>query len=375
MVARHCIEHGRHLVTASYVSPEMKELNKEAEARDVLLLGECGLDPGIDSMAAMRIMERANREGKQVTSFVSWCGGLPEASASNVPLAYKFSWSPKAVLTASGNSAHYKLLNQDYEVPGDQLLAKHFPDVKLWRGLALEGLANRDSMPYAEKYGLGPIDGLRDLFRGTLRYQGFSTLMNSFRQLGLLNQNTLSKPVESWPAMLAASMSQTLSQNISERDLLPAVQDVLGKSDEEAIEALKWFSLLPGAVPSAPSTPPVPQLITPIDLFANLLSKKLAYGPGEYDSVLLHHAFKLVPKGASAGTPEQIVTASLLTNGNENASAMATTVGCTLAFAALRVADGQVMERGVRGPYTKDIWEGTLHELEDIGVKVKETWS
>lgn len=113
---------------------------------------------------------------------------------------------------------------------------------------------------------------------------------------------------------------------------------------------------------------------TSIDLFANLLSRKLVYEPGEYDSVLLHHAFKLVPKGSPAGTTEQVVTASLLTNGNETASAMATTVGCTLGFAALRVADGLVHERGVRGPYTKDIWEGTLQQLEEVGVNVKETW-
>ncbi|GMK58401.1 hypothetical protein CspeluHIS016_0504330 [Cutaneotrichosporon spelunceum] len=373
-VARHCISHGKHLVTASYVSPEMKELDAEAKANNVLLLGECGLDPGIDSMAAMRIMERVHKEGKKVVSFVSWCGGLPEASASNVPLAYKFSWSPKAVLTASLNDAEFKLKGEMHKVAGQDLLRDHFPDVKLWRGLALEGLANRDSLPYAEKYGLGAVSGLRDLFRGTLRYQGFSHLMDRFRALGLLGTEKI-EPAGSWPGFMAASMTQTLGREVTEENLLQAVEEVTG-ADEEVILALQYFSLLPltsaSGAPAPPALPKAPQ--APIDTFASLLSKKLAYASDEHDSVLLHHAFKVVPAGSSEGTGEQTVTASLLCTGDERASAMSTTVGCTLAFAALRVADGLVQVRGVTGPYTKDVWAGVLYELEHIGVKVKETW-
>jgi alpha-aminoadipic semialdehyde synthase len=350
----------------------MKELDAEAKAKDVLLLGECGLDPGIDSMAAMRIMERVQKEGKQVVSFVSWCGGLPEASASNVPLAYKFSWSPKAVLTASLNDAEFKLAGEMRKVAGQDLLREHFPDVKLWRGLALEGLANRDSLPYAEKYGLGEIKDLRDCFRGTLRYQGFAHLMDGFRALGLLGKDKV-EAAGSWPGFLAASMSQALGREVKEEDLLAAVEEATG-ADAELVDALQYFSLLPSesatGAPAPPALPKAPQ--APIDTFAALLSKKLAYASDERDAVLLHHAFKVVP-GAN-GVGEQTVTASLLCTGDERASAMSTTVGCTLAFAALRVADGQVQVRGVTGPYTKDVWAGVLDELEHIGVKVKETW-
>ena len=139
----------------------------------------------------MRILDRVNRENKRVTSFKSWCGGLPEPSAAKVPFGYKFSWSPKAVLTAAGNDAQYKLdgqvspphlaatgqamryqiglTSQTQSVSGDQLLQRHFPNVDLWDDLPLEGLANRDSIPYADKYGLGRVEDLQDLFRGTLR--------------------------------------------------------------------------------------------------------------------------------------------------------------------------------------------------------------
>lgn len=323
----------------------------------------------------MRIMERVQREGKRVTSFVSWCGGLPEPSASNVPLAYKFSWSPRAVLTASQNDAHYKLDGVEHTVPGSELLAKNFPNVELWKGLKLEGLANRDSIPYAAKYGLGPVDGLRDLYRGTLRYQGFSKLMDAFRRLGLISQDQLNAPVESWPALLAASMSAAQGETVKEADLVPAIQSLLGADADATLDALKYFSLLPEAAANGPA---LPRASAPIDYFASLLANKLAYKPGEHDTCLLFHGFRVVPKDApegAHGVPEQTVTASLLCTGNEKASSMATTVGCTLAFAALRVADGKVDARGVHGPYSKDVWSGVLDELANIGVEVKETWA
>ncbi|WWD17363.1 hypothetical protein CI109_101804 [Kwoniella shandongensis] len=374
LVAKHCIAKGRHLVTASYVSPEMKALDKQAQESDVLLLGECGLDPGIDSMAAMRILDRVQREGKKVTSFVSWCGGLPELSASQVPLRYKFSWSPKAVLTAAQNDAQFKWEGKTVNTPGDQLLAQHFPSVKLWDELPLEGLANRDSMPYAEKYGLGPIDDLTNLFRGTLRYQGFSTLLDSFRKLGLLRSDPLKTVPQTWDGLLLSSAGRELglTKGLRSGDMESVLRDIVGtKQAEETQDALKWFGLLPGDTLSP--VPLLPRLSNPtnIDLFAHLLSKKLAYSPGERDSCLLHHAFELT----SPAGQQQNVTASLLCYGDENASAMSVTVGKTLAFAALRVVDGHVKRRGVTGPYEREVWEGVLDKLEEVGVVVEEKWN
>ncbi|WVQ82294.1 hypothetical protein IAT38_004422 [Cryptococcus sp. DSM 104549] len=376
-VAKHCIKHGRHLVTASYVSPEMKALNQQAIENDVLLLGECGLDPGIDSMAAMRILDRVQREGKKVGSFVSWCGGLPELGASDVPLRYKFSWSPKAVLTAAQNDAHYKWEGKTVTVPGNQLLAKHFPEVKLWDELPLEGLANRDSMPYAEKYGLGPIDGLTNLFRGTLRYQGFSRLLESFRRLGLLRSDSLGAQPGSWPELLllAAGRELDMGKLLKAGDVKSAVGDLVGKDRlDETLQALDWFSLSPTSASTAPALAlPTLKSPAPVDYFAHLLSHKLAYAPGERDTCLLHHAFELSPAGSTG--PAQKVTASLLCYGTPQASAMSVTVGKTLAFAALRVADGGVKRRGVTGPYEREVWEGVLQELEEVGVVVEERWS
>ncbi|ORY32502.1 putative Saccharopine dehydrogenase [Naematelia encephala] len=355
-VAKHCITYGKHLVTASYVSPEMKALHQAAVEKDVLLLGECGLDPGIDSMAAMRILDRVRREGKQVRSFISWCGGLPEPSASNVPLGYKFSWSPKAVLTAAQNDAVFKLDGKIQHIAGSELLAKHFPKVDLWKGLALEGLANRDSMPYASKYGLGEIDELTDLFRGTLRYQGFSRVLDAFRAQGLISSSLLPKIPGSWSEFVKACRSASEYSG--------------HQYESEAEDALDWLlSTRSGSPPPVfPSNiPPVP-----IDIFAYLLSDQLKYQPHEIDSCLLHHTFKLSIPGSRK---HQTVTASLLSYGTKSShSAMAMTVSKTLAFAALRVLDGEVKARGVMGPYEREVWEGVLDRLEFEGVKVQERW-
>ena len=208
----------------------------------------------------MRVLERVQREGKTVNSFVSWCGGLPEPSASNVcpthclsnpgfiltppqvPLGYKFSWSPKAVLTAALNSASYKLDGQINHVKGDDLLANHFPDVPLWKGLALEGLANRDSLPYAEKYGMGNVESMNDLFRGTLRYKGFSSLMDSFRRIGFLGSEPLPRPIGSWNDFLPAVLQRTVQhdQKLKNTDIPSALNDVVGRDRADVEEAMNW---------------------------------------------------------------------------------------------------------------------------------------
>lgn len=135
----------------------------------MLLLNEIGLDPGIDHCGAMELRDRLERQGKRVVSFVSWCGGLPAPEHSNVPLGMKFSWSPKGLLSAALNPARFKLADQVVEVPGDKLLEAYFPDVSISKDFALEGLANRDSLGYADTYRLGSVDGMKSLFRGTLR--------------------------------------------------------------------------------------------------------------------------------------------------------------------------------------------------------------
>jgi len=159
-------------------------------------------------------------------------------------------------------------------------------------------------------------------------------------------------------------------------------RDILGELDPQVQHALSWLSLMPISGSVIPPIPLPTDAAAPIDLFAQLLSRRLAYQPHERDLVLLHHAFKVAPSSHSdarsaaedAAALEQTVTASLVCYGTPQASAMATTVGKTLAFAALRVLDGEVKGRGVKGPYEREVWEGVLGRLEEVGLRGEEKW-
>lgn len=146
------------------------------------------------------------------------------------------------MLTAALNPASYKLDGQIHHIKGEDLLANHFPDVPLWKGLALEGLANRDSLPYADKYGMGNVEGMTDLFRGTLRYKGFSSLLDSFRKIGFLGSEPLQRPIESWSDFLPSILQSTVRhhQELKRNDISSALDDVLGKERTEVEEAMRW---------------------------------------------------------------------------------------------------------------------------------------
>lgn len=145
------------------------DTRSSAVAADVLLLNEIGLDPGIDHCSAIAMLETLRARGRRVVSFVSFCGGLPAPEHADVPLRYKFSWSPRGVLGAALNDARFKLGGAVREIPGRELLAQGFSDLPVSDVLKLEGIANRDSLPYAETYGLGKVEDLRTLVRGTIR--------------------------------------------------------------------------------------------------------------------------------------------------------------------------------------------------------------
>lgn len=149
-------------------------------------MNEIGLDPGIDHLTACQLFDDVKSKGGRITSFVSWCGGLPAPEASNNPLGYAFSWSPKGVLLAGLNPATFKKDGKIIEIPGHQLLANS-QDVSIFNGFAFEGLANRNSLGYVDQYKLGKLEDVETMFRGTLRYKGYSELMYAFSKLGFLD--------------------------------------------------------------------------------------------------------------------------------------------------------------------------------------------
>ncbi|KAI8995205.1 Saccharopine dehydrogenase-domain-containing protein [Trametes punicea] len=390
-VADLCIRNHKHLVTASYISPAMRQLHDRAVAADVVLMNEIGLDPGIDHCSAMSLLESLRAQGKEIVSFTSFCGGLPAPECADVPLGYKFSWSPKGVLSAASNSARFKLWGEECTIDGDDLLRKYFPDVPLSNVLKFEGLANRDSLPYADVYGLTPFDGVRTIFRGTLRYPGFADLMHAFKAIGLLEASTSVNPGH-WASFVRQALEKKLGTLIMDdpASIRSALYSVVPAAQRDnVLQALHWLSIVPISLSEyvastetsyETSLPPLPNKPTaPIDMFATLLAHKLRYNPGERDLVVLSHEIVARPKSPDAiaplttpGSEEEVHTSSLIAYGTPQASAMSRTVGLPVAFATLQILDGGVRARGVQGPSEKEVYMNVLQRLEEAGLGMKE---
>ncbi|KAK2465033.1 hypothetical protein APHAL10511_003109 [Amanita phalloides] len=381
-----CIAHHKHLITASYISPAMRALHTRAAQSGVLLLNEIGLDPGIDHCSTHALMAQFKRDRKRVLSFSSFCGGFPAPEAARgVPLSYKFSWTPRGVLGATLNGARFKLAGETKEVEGTRLLRSVFPNVPVpdVADVRLEGLPNRDSLPYADVYGLGALDAVRTVLRGTLRYPGFASLMEGFRLLGLLEANHKVR-VRAWEDLVSAAVAARVGdEDVVKMGADEAVRKALaGGQDEQllqtVLEAGQWLGIVPGGGDKGPKRPmpSVPEgELTPIDLFAALLGDRLRYDPVERDMVVLSHEFVVAQEGRPV--EEEVYTSSLVAYGDPSGhSAMARTVGIPVAIAALMVLDGKVGPAhgvvGVVGPSEPSVYQAVLEGLEKVGLGMTE---
>ncbi|CAJ0746866.1 11509_t:CDS:10 [Entrophospora sp. SA101] len=325
IVAEQCILHGKHMITASYISPEMKALDERAKQANITILNEIGVDPGIDHLSAMKVIDEVRDEGGEITSFISWCGGLPAPEASNVPLGYKFSWSPKGVLTAALNDAKFWMNGRYQEIPGGDLLKSHFPSVLTYPGFAFEGLANRNSLSYIDTYGLSPLETKKAMFRA------ISEKLNLAKDHYMIDQVV--------DSLKWLSLMSTTSTNNNNNNLLKP-KDIISSSS-----------------------------IAPIDLFCTLLQQKLKYSSHERDLLVLHHEFGIKLKNGQ----DQIKTSSLVSYGSlDTYTAMAKTVGLPSAIAAEMVARGEIKETGILSPTTKSTYLPILEKLENEGIKIVE---
>ncbi|CAO3601197.1 unnamed protein product [Absidia cylindrospora] len=352
-VAKLCVEQRKHMVTASYVSPEMQTLDEDAQKSDVLIMNEVGLDPGIDHMSAMKIIDDAKQNGKKIRSFISWCGGLPAPEASNVPLGYKFSWSPRGVLTASGNDAVYWANGKEHAISGDDLLKNHFPTIRTaYQGFVFEGLANRNSLGYADIYGLGDLKDMDTMFRGTLRYQGYSDLLYALKQLGFLDLNR---------SLTCSNWKQYFDQVLGEKS--NALAKTLGLKEggemmDNVNSALDFLSRGLDHVPFPSNQDKA------LDIFSSLLTHQLAYQAGEKDMVAMHHEFGIESKDGQ----KEIITSTMIQYGQENETAMAKTVGLPAAMVTELVLDNQITDRGILRPIKPQVYVPVLDQLESHGV-------
>lgn len=354
-VAALCVKHKKHMVTTSYTKEGMYALDEAAKEAGVILLNEIGVDPGIDHMSAMKVIHEVERKGGKIASFMSWCGGLPAPEANDNPFGYKFSWSPKGVLLAGRNPARFQKGGQIVEVPGEELFDHYWP-VHI-NGLGeFEGYPNRDSLPYAELYGIQPTDWM---FRGTLRNVGWCATQIKIAQMGLLDDT----PMADVPATFRELTARLLG--VSPDIDLPQYLAGQWALDDVAkpITDLAWLGFF--------SDEPLPQgKNTPIDVLTARMLEKMDYRPGERDMLVMQHEFV-----ADYTDHKEAITATMIDFGIPHGdTSMARTVGLPAAIATRMILHGEISGlTGVHAPVIPEIYEPVLAELAGLGISLTET--
>jgi saccharopine dehydrogenase (NADP+, L-glutamate forming) len=346
-VAKICLETGTHLLTASYVSDEMKSLNDASRSKSLLFLNECGLDPGIDHMSAMQVMDRIRSEGGKITSFESFTGGLiaPETDVEN-PWRYKFTWNARNVVMAGQSTAKY-LHNGKFKYIPYQQLFKSITQVVVPGYGEYEGYANRDSLKYLETYGL---HGVSTMLRGTLRNKGFCSAWNVLVQLGCCDDTYEMENVGS----------------MTHESFMRSFVDITNASEED-MKRLKWSGLFSEEKVGLPKG-------TPAQILEHILNKRWKLQPEDKDLVVMWHRFRFEVRSPNLdATVSKTLEASLVAKGsNAVDTAMAKTVGLPLGIAARLLIEGKIRQRGVVIPTAKEIYEPVLNELKTLGIELTE---
>lgn len=353
-VAGICLAHSKNLVTASYVSEAMKSLRNDVEAKGLLFLNELGLDPGIDHMSAMKVIDEVKTEGGKVLHFYSYCGGLPAPKDNDNPFGYKFSWSPRGVVLASRNDARFLKDGKEIYIEGKDLFLNY--EVEEVEGLGkFEVYPNRNSVPYKEIYGL---DDALTVKRGTYRNLGWCDTLKKIVDLGLVNET----PIEGLNRVTFRELLAGLLGVDKNSDIKRAVAEKLSlQIENEVIARLEWLGLF--------SDEQIPAQNNYLDILSEKLQEKLVYLPGESDMVLLRHTFIIEKKDKSL----EKITSTIIDFGIPfGDSSMARTVSLPLAIGVKMIADGKINSVGVRIPTSKEIYLPILEELEKMNIKMME---
>ncbi|MFH1100432.1 MAG: saccharopine dehydrogenase C-terminal domain-containing protein [Methanobacteriota archaeon] len=353
-VAEMCIKHKKHLITTSYVSDAMHALDLKAKNAEILILNECGLDPGIDHMSAMRIIHDVETNGGKVVSFRSTTGALPAHEANTNPFGYKFSWSPRGVLLASRNAAKWLENGKEISIPGEQLFENYFLQDVPGAG-TFENYPNRNSVPYKDIYGLKDAS---TVYRGTFRLTGWCETIRTIVALGWLSE----EPVKGFTGKTYGELTRHFIGAKPKEQLPQATATYLGlKPYSAVIKRLEWLGLF--------GNEPLPtDKNNPLDYLNVLTLKKMSMGKHERDMVVMHHEFVAVYP-----SKKEYVTSTLIDYGlPDGDTSVARTVALPAAIAVKMILQKKIIMTGVRIPVIPEIYNPILDELEEMGIKFDE---
>jgi len=354
VVARVCLLRKKPMVTTSYVSDAMKALDAEAKQAGIALLNEVGLDPGIDHMEAMRVIDEIRTRGGRILGFRSYCGGLPAPEANTNPFGYKFSWSPRGVLLAGKNEARYLKDGREVVIPAADLF-RSYETVTVPGLAAFEGYPNRNSVPYKDIYGVPEV---LDMFRGTFRWPGWCETLKKIGEWGLLDAKE-----SEWTGVTRRAYLARTAGLPDQADLRRELA-ARWKIDPAAklLDRMAWLGLFDDA--------PLPgKSGSPLDLLEKMMLAKMQYGPRERDMIVLRHEFRAV---FPDGTSERIVSTLIDYGIPGGDSSMSRTVGLPAAAAVNLVLEGRLKRTGVMIPVFPDIYGPILGELKSRGIVFRE---
>lgn len=356
-VAKDCVFYKKNMITASYISEEMKSLDSQAKENQIVLMNEIGLDPGIDHMSAMKIMDEIKSKGGKIILFESFCGGLVAPESDTNLWNYKFTWNPRNVVLAGQGGAAKFIQEGTY---------KYIPYHKLFRRtefLEVEGFgrfeayANRDSLKYREIYGLEAID---TCYRGTIRRVGFSKAWDVFVQLGMTDDTYIIDDSEHMSnrdfVNLFLPYHPTDSVEIKFRHQLKIDQD------DVIWDKLLELDLFSKSVVTGLKN------ATPAQMLEKILSYKWTLQPEDKDMIVMYHKIGYEINGEQ----KQIDSTMVCLGDDQTYTAMAKTVGLPVAIATLKILNGEIQTTGVQLPTAKEVYLPILEELEQYGVVFKE---
>ncbi len=350
IIAENCVKFGKHMITASYVSKEIKALDKQAKEKGLLLLNEIGVDPGIDHMSAMKVIDKIREENGKLTTFKSSTGGLVAPEYDNNPWNYKFTWNPRNVVLAGQSVAMYKEHGQYKFLPYTKLFTRTEKMSILDVG-EFEMYPNRDSLSYIDTYGLGDIP---TILRGTLRRPGYTEAWNIFVQLGATDDTYKLNNSENLSNKDFINLFLPYHPTKSVKEKLEAYLNI----SSEVMSKLEWLGIFndtkSGVVDASPA-----------QILQKILVEKWELGKNDKDMIVMQHQFDY-----TIGDKSKRITSSLVVRGIDKVhTAMAITVGTPVAIATKLLLTGVIKSTGVVVPIKKDIYEPVLNELEEYGVK------
>ena len=355
VVARCAIRHRVNMVTTSYVFPEMRALDAEAREAGITILNEVGLDPGLDHMSAMCVIDRVRAAGGEVVGFKSACGGLPAPEAADNPWKYKFSWSPRGALLAGRLSARYLENGRVVNIPGESLFGHRWP-YRVEEVGDFEMYPNRDSLRYIEAYDIHQVE---TMLRATIRYPGWSETMKAVADLGLLDVDS-----RRWPrgTTYAGFLSTFLPEGPqSPRERLAAHLDLPER--HPIVERFEWAGLFADETLHTTEA-------APLDILATRFEERMKYADRERDMVLLRHELRV----RYPNRPDEREISLLVAYGEPGGdSATSRTVSLPAAVAGKLLLEGR-MQPGVQIPTVRAIYEPILAGLRQMGIEFRE-WS